>query len=58
MKSGGSLFKLSKVLGHKSITMTMRYSHLAPDAYAEDYGRLSMVAPSLAAVVELPSVKA
>lgn len=37
---GGDLFKLQKILGHQSVQMTMRYAHLAPDAFKEDYGRL------------------
>lgn len=28
---GGNLFALQKILGHSTITMTMRYAHLAPD---------------------------
>jgi integrase len=36
----GSLFKLQKILGHQSVTMTERYSHLQPSAFAEDYARL------------------
>jgi len=38
--SGGDVFKLQKILGHQSIEMTMRYAHLAPHAFADDYGRL------------------
>lgn len=53
---GGDLFKLQKILGHKSIQMTQRYAHLAPDAFAGDYGRLGSRAPGeTAAVVELPA---
>jgi integrase len=37
---GGDLFKLQKILGHKSIAMTQRYAHLRPSVYREDYGRL------------------
>ena len=37
---GGDMFKLQKILGHKDIKMTLRYSHLSPDAFAADYGRL------------------
>jgi integrase len=40
MQNKGNLFKLSKVLGHKNIQMTMRYAHMEPDAFAEDYGRM------------------
>ena len=44
MMNGGSLFKLQKILGHQSIAMTERYSHLAPGAFEEDHGRLSDLA--------------
>jgi integrase len=40
MMNGGDLFRLQKILGHKDSKMTLRYAHLAPDAYASDYGRL------------------
>ncbi|MBC7540676.1 MAG: site-specific integrase [Bacteriovorax sp.] len=40
MMSSGDLFKLQKILGHKSIDMTQRYSHMSPDAFVSDYGRL------------------
>lgn len=40
MMGGGDMFKLQKVLGHKCVQMTMRYAHLAPAAFREDYGRL------------------
>jgi len=33
------LFKLQKILGHQSVQMTMRYAHLAPEAFKDDYGR-------------------
>jgi site-specific recombinase XerD len=52
---GGDIFKLQKLLGHKSIQMTQRYAHLAPEAFSADYGRFR--APKLAAsaaVIELP----
>jgi site-specific recombinase XerD len=42
---GGDLFKLQKILGHKSVQMTQRYAHLAPEAFAGDYGRLGSRAP-------------
>lgn len=36
---GGDLFKLQKILGHKTVQMTMRYAHLQPAAFREDYSR-------------------
>ena len=36
---GGDLFKLQKILGHKTVQMTMRYAHLQPAAFREDYAR-------------------
>ncbi len=40
MMSSGDLFKLQKILGHKSVDMTQRYSHLTPEAFASDYSRI------------------
>lgn len=31
MMTGGDLLVLNKILGHKTIQMTMVYAHLAPD---------------------------
>ncbi len=45
MLKGGDMFKLQKILGHKSIQMTQRYSHLAPEAYKEDFGRFNSTSP-------------
>jgi integrase len=51
---GGDLFKLQKILGHQSVQMTMRYAHLAPEAFKDDYGRLGdVVALGDAEVVSL-----
>jgi integrase len=36
--NGHDLFRLQKILGHKDVKMTQRYAHLAPEAFAEDYG--------------------
>ena len=33
--SGGNILVLQKILGHSSLTMTMRYSHLAPEHLQE-----------------------
>jgi integrase len=33
--NGGNILTLQKILGHASITMTMRYAHLAPDHLQE-----------------------
>lgn len=56
MMRGGDLFRLQKILGHSTVQMTMRYSHLAPDAFSSDYGRLSSLAPTEpASVVRLGS---
>ncbi|MFT3912570.1 MAG: site-specific integrase [Anaeromyxobacteraceae bacterium] len=40
MMNSGDLFRLQSVLGHKSPLMTMRYAHLAPDAFEQDHARL------------------
>lgn len=31
MMNGGNILTLQKILGHSSVTVTMRYAHLAPD---------------------------
>jgi len=48
---GGDLFKLQRILGHASQTMTQRYAHLAPSAFGAELGLFS--APS-AKVLKLP----
>lgn len=35
MMNGGNILALQRVLGHASLTMTMRYAHLAPDHLQE-----------------------
>ena len=42
--AGGDLFKLQKMLGHATVQMTMRYSHLVPTAFKSDFDRLSKLA--------------
>lgn len=52
---GGDIFKLQKILGHASITMTQRYAHLAPEAFVSDYARLGGgLTLDGATVIELP----
>ncbi|WP_437124277.1 tyrosine-type recombinase/integrase [Burkholderia multivorans] len=31
MMNGGNILSLQRILGHASLTVTMRYAHLAPD---------------------------
>jgi integrase len=47
---GGDIFKLSRILGHSSVSITERtYAHLKPTAYEGDYGRVSFRMPASAA---------
>lgn len=39
MMSGGNVFHLQRILGHRSLDMTNRYAHLAQDAIEPDRGR-------------------
>lgn len=51
MIDGGDIFKLSRILGHANMKQTMRYSHLAPQAFEGDYGRLAFQLPAPPATV-------
>lgn len=54
MMDGGDIFKLSRILGHATVAMTMRYAHLAPTAFEADYGRIAFhVSTEPAKLVEL-----
>lgn len=48
---GGEIFKLQRILGHSDIKMTMRYAHLSPDAFVNDYSRFGSVTPGRRAEV-------
>ncbi len=54
---GGDVFKLQKILGHQSIQMTMRYAHLAPEAFASDYGIFGQSAPGMRNATVIPLSK-
>lgn len=43
MMNGGNILVLQKILGHSTITMTMRYAHFAPD-HLEDAVRFNPIA--------------
>jgi hypothetical protein len=44
---GGDVFKLSKILGHSSVTITEKtYAHLEPDAYEGDDERVVFRVPA------------
>ncbi|TYC62076.1 integrase [Zoogloea oleivorans] len=43
MQRGGNILTLQRILGHHSVTMTMRYAHLAPD-HLSDAVRLNPLA--------------
>jgi len=40
--AGGDMYRLQKILGHKSVQMTQRYAHLAPEVFSEDWGGWGM----------------
>lgn len=43
MMNGGNILVLQQILGHQSITMTMRYAHFAPD-HLEEAAKLNPIA--------------
>jgi site-specific recombinase XerD len=45
MMAGGDILGLQRILGHASITMTMRYAHMSPD-HLESALRLSPLVQS------------
>lgn len=53
MMNGGDIFRLSKILGHSDIKVTMRYAHLEPNVFSGDYGRFGSAAPASEKLVVL-----
>ena len=45
---GVPLDRVSRLLGHKSLTMTMRYAHLAPSQLHEDVAKLTKISTTVA----------
>lgn len=43
IKSGGNAFKLQKLLGHSSLTVTQDYISLFGEDLAEDFGKHSII---------------
>lgn len=48
VQDGVPLDRVSKLLGHKSLMMTMRYAHLAPNQLHEDVARLVLTGTTVA----------
>lgn len=46
MMRGGSIYALQQILGHRDITMTMRYAHLAPDHLQSEMAKTEFYTPS------------
>lgn len=58
MLDGGDIFRLSKILGHSNVTITQKvYAHLAPEAWEQDYHRVSFVVPDTGTVYALTKRK-
>ncbi len=47
MRNGGNILALQKILGHQSLTMTMRYAHVAPDHLIEATAFSPLAKPAL-----------
>jgi hypothetical protein len=55
---GGDIFRLSKILGHSNVMITQKvYAHLAPEAWEQDYHRVSFVVPNTGGVYALTKRK-
>lgn len=55
--AGGNILTLQKILGHSSVTMTMRYAHLSPD-HLQDALRLNPIFDTLSTLPEAGKEKA
>src|SRR5204862_194060 len=53
VRGGGSVVRLQRILGHSSVTMTMRYVHLVAGDLGEGHAQLSPLGPVLAAGADL-----
>jgi integrase len=52
--SGGDIFRLSKLLGHSDVKITRdTYAHLAPEAWQQDYPRISFRMPAEGRVIAM-----
>lgn len=52
VQDGVPLDRVSRLLGHKSLMMTMRYAHLAPNQLHEDVARLVLTGTTMAPAPE------
>ena len=48
VQDGVPLDRVWRLLGHKSLTMTMRYAHLAPNQLHEDVAKLTKISTTVA----------
>lgn len=51
MMADGNIYTLQKILGHASIRMTERYSHLSPAVFTGEIHRLDGLVPAAPAEV-------
>ncbi len=51
--NGGDLFRLQKIMGHSDYDQTMRYAHLAPEIFSEDYSRFNNIQVKTAEIIPI-----